>query len=99
MIAGLRGAIPLSADSDGLIAFSDLARFAEREMAFSDGQLSTFVTTNGFDPGFVLVRGTRRAHPRIGEYVEARWGDGKWYPGRIEKVDGAVFWKPLGWIL
>jgi RNA binding chromodomain-containing protein/agenet domain-containing protein len=92
LIDGLRGALPLSADSDGLIAFSDLARYAEREMAFSDGQLSTFVTANGFDPRFVLVPGTKRAHARIGEYVEAKSKDGKWYPGRIEKVDGAKFW-------
>jgi Agenet domain len=92
LIDGLRGALPLSADSDGLIAFSDLARHAEREMAFSDGQLSTFVTTNGFDPRFALVPGTKRAHSRIGEYVEAKSKDGKWYPGRVEKVDGTKFW-------
>jgi RNA binding activity-knot of a chromodomain len=92
LIAGLRGAIPLSADGDGLITFAELARFAEREMAFNDGQLSTFVATNGFDPGLVLASGIRRAHPLIGEYVEAKWNDGKWYPGRIEKVDGSTFW-------
>ena len=92
LIAGLRGAIPLNADGDGLITFAELARFAEREMAFNDGQLSTFVATNGFDPGLVLASGIRRAHPLIGEYVEAKWNDGKWYPGRIEKVDGRTFW-------
>ena len=84
LIAGLRGAIPLSADGDGLITFAELAGFAEREMAFNDGQLSTFVATNGFDPGLVIASGMRRAHPSIGEYVEARWKDGNWYPGRIE---------------
>lgn len=75
-----------------LIRFADLARFAEREMAFNEGQLSTFVTTNGFDPGFVLVPGSKRAHPRIGDYVDAEFKDGRWYPGRIDKVDGAKFW-------
>ena len=65
-------------------------------MAFNDGQLSTFVATNGFDPGLVWRAGTRRAHPRIGEYVEAKWKDGKWYPGRIEKVDGGNVLDPLG---
>jgi hypothetical protein len=38
----------------------------------------------------------RRAHPLIGEYVEARWKDGKWYPGRIERVDGSTFW--IRWV-
>jgi Caspase domain/RNA binding activity-knot of a chromodomain len=96
LIAGMRGAIPLGADGDGLITFAELARFAEREMAFNDGQLSTFVATNGFDPGLVLASGARRAHPLIGEYVEARWKDGKWYPGRIENVDGGAFW--IRWV-
>ncbi len=89
LIAGLRGTIPLSADANGLITFSELARFAEREMAFNDGQLATFVTANGFDPGLVLASGTRPTHRLVGEYVEARWNDGKWYPGRIETVDGS----------
>ena len=57
LIAGLRGAIPLDAGGNGLITFAELGRFAEREMAFNDGQLSTFVTTNGFDPRFVLASG------------------------------------------
>ena len=62
MIAGLRGAIPLSADSgNGLVTFAELARFAEREMAFNDGQLADISSpTNGFDPGFVLASGMRR---------------------------------------
>ena len=92
LIAGLRGTIPLDADGNGLITFAELARFAEREMAFNDGQLSTFVATNGFDPGLVLASGIRREHPRIGEYVEGKWKDGEWYRGRIEKVDGNRFW-------
>lgn len=96
LIAGLRGTIPLSADGSGLITFAELARYAEREMAFNDGQLSTCVAVNGFDPGLVLANGIRRAHPLIGEYVEARWKDGKWYPGRIENVDGRTFW--IRWV-
>jgi hypothetical protein len=60
-------------------------------MAFTDGQLSTFVATNGFDQRFVLGPGTKKAHPRIGEYVDAKWKDGKWYPGRIETVEDARF--------
>jgi RNA binding activity-knot of a chromodomain/Caspase domain/Agenet domain len=91
LIAGLRGAIPLSDSGNGLVTFAELARFAEREMAFNDGQLATFVATNGFDPGFVLASGMPFAPP-VGEYVEAKWTDGAWYPGRIEKVDGSRFW-------
>jgi RNA binding activity-knot of a chromodomain len=92
LIAGLRGAIPLGAGSGGLITFAELGRFAEREMAFNEGQLATFVATNGFDPGLVLASGMRPTHPLIGEYVEAKWTDGKWYPGRVEQVDGGKFW-------
>lgn len=92
LIAGLRGAIPLSAHGSGFLTFAELARFAEREMAFNDGQLSTFVSTNGFDPGLVLASGMKRPHPLIGEYVEARWRDGNWYPACIERVDGRTLW-------
>jgi hypothetical protein len=96
LIAGLRGAIPLSAAGNGLLTFAELARHAEREMAFNDGQLSTCVAVNGFDPGLVLATGVRRVHPLIGDYVEARWKDGRWYPGRIEQVDGNTFW--IRWV-
>jgi hypothetical protein len=92
LIAGLRGAIPLPPGGNGLITFAELGRFAEREMAFSDGQLSTFVATNGFDAGLVLGTGMPRAHPLIGEHVEAKWTDGKWYSGRVENVDGSNLW-------
>ena len=91
LLAGLRGAIPLNADGGGMVTFAELARFAEREMAFNDGQLSTFVTANGFDPDLVLAAGKKRPHPLVGEYVEAKWRDGRWYRGRIEKVDGSTF--------
>jgi hypothetical protein len=92
LIAGLRGMVPLGADGDGSVTFGKLARFAEREMAFNDGQLSTFVATNGFDSGLVLAAGTTRADPPIGDYVEAKWTDGRWYRGRIERVDSGRFW-------
>ena len=92
LIAGLRGRIPLPADGSGLVTFAELAHFAEREMAFNDGQLSTAVTANGFDPGLVLAPGIRREHPLIGEYVEAKWTDGEWYPGRVEAITGSRSW-------
>ncbi len=96
LIAGLRGEIPLSGHGSGWLTLAELARFAEREMAINDGQLSTFVSTNGLDPGLVLASGMRRAHPLIGEYVEARSSDGNWHPGRVEIVDGRTFW--LRWV-
>jgi len=92
LIDGLRGAIPVSADGQGMVTFAELARYAEREMAYNDGQLSTFVATNGFDPRLVLASGVARTHPLVGEYVEAKWSDGTWYPGRIEKEDNGRFW-------
>lgn len=96
LLAGLRGAVQVDADSDGMVDFLELARFAEREMAMNDGQLSTFVSANGFDPRMVLSNGVKRTSPRIGEYVEAKSKDGKFYPGRIEKVEGTRFW--IKWV-
>jgi hypothetical protein len=92
LIAGLRGTLPHKPDGESSITFAELARFAEREMAFNDGQLSTCVTANGFDPSLVLAPGMQPEHPRLGEHVEARWKDGHWYPGRIEKAARGKFW-------
>jgi hypothetical protein len=91
LIAGLRGEIQVDADGDGQVNFLELGRYAEREMAMNDDQLSTFVATNGFNPDLVLMSGIKREDPRIGEYVDAKSKDGKYYPGRIDKVDGTKF--------
>ncbi len=92
LLAGLRGAVQIDTEDDGFIDFLELSRFAEREMAMNDGQLSTFVATNGFDARFALVPCLARGNPRLGEYIEAKSKDGKWYPGRIEQVNNGAFW-------
>lgn len=92
LIAGFDGNIPSRADAEGDVTMADLARFTEHEMALGDGQLSTFVTTNGFDPRFALVPGTRRKTGRIGDYIEVKWKDGRWYRGAIEGVLGSRIW-------
>lgn len=96
LISGLRGEVQVDADGDGEVNFLELARFAEREMAMNEGQLSTFVAANGFDPGLILMDGVKRENPRIGEYVEAKSKDGKYYPGRINKAEGTKFF--IKWV-
>jgi hypothetical protein len=83
VVKAFEGGLSVDADGDGLVTFRELGRYAEREMAYSDGQLSTFVATPGFDADLVLAKGQRRAHPRIGEFVNAVASDGETYRGKI----------------
>jgi hypothetical protein len=96
LVAALRGEVRVDADGDGTISLLELARYAEREMAMNDGQLSTFAASNGFDPAFVLREGKKKENPRIGEYVEAKSKDGKFYLGRIDKADATSYW--IKWV-
>ena len=96
LISALKGEVQVDADGDGQLSFLELARFAEREMAMNDSQLSTFAAANGFDPSLVLMSGLKKDNPRIGEYLDAKSKDGKFYTGRIEKVDGSKFF--MKWV-
>ena len=72
LIAGLEGHLAGDGDGDGELRLSELAAWTERRMAAIDGQLSSFVTTNGFKPEFVLGPAVRRDHPSVGEVMLAR---------------------------
>ncbi len=94
LIQGLKGEVDIKDNQDNQIDFLELAAFTEREMAANDGQLSTFVATNGFDPRMVLKPGIKQTHPRLsskarafshhppGTKVSIKW-DKKWYPGSV----------------
>ena len=82
------GGLAVDEDRDGLVSFRELGRYAEREMAFGDGQLSTFATTPAFDADLILAKGVKRTHPRIGDHVNACASDGEHYRARI------LGWRP-----
>ena len=60
-------------------------------MSLAEEQLSTFATTEGFDPEMVLSHAEPLAHPKIGERAKAQDADGGWYAGRIVEARDEKF--------
>eukprot|EP00475_Leptophrys_vorax_P001338 TRINITY_DN1070_c0_g3_i1.p1 TRINITY_DN1070_c0_g3~~TRINITY_DN1070_c0_g3_i1.p1 ORF type:complete len:355 (-),score=78.45 TRINITY_DN1070_c0_g3_i1:61-1125(-) len=87
LIDAFKGRLAVDQDGDGLLSFAELGAHCAREMAFVDGQLSTYVCTPGFNSGLILASGRKREHPRVGEFVLAKSErDGQTYKGRIAAV-------------
>lgn len=78
VLRGLRGDPQLDADGNGAVDLTELARFAEREMAFAEEQKSVFVTGGEFPAGFTLAAATGKRDPELGRHVEVNC-DGVWY--------------------
>ncbi len=88
LLAGLRGDPRVDLDQDGNVLLSELARFTESEMAFADGQLSSFSTVGSFSAETILAkRAGELSAGRVGEKLEVRW-KGQWYPARVLKEKG-----------
>jgi hypothetical protein len=87
LIAGLEGRLAVDGDGDGALRLSELAAWTERRMAAIDGQLSSFVTTNGFTPELVLGPAVRKEHPSVGEVMLARH-EGDWLKVTVRAVRG-----------
>ncbi|MFO0713843.1 MAG: caspase family protein [Sandaracinus sp.] len=82
LIAAFAGEPRVDRGHDGLLTLEDLARFAEDEMAFAEGQLAPFAT--GTVPtSFSLGPARALPFPRYGERVMARWSDGSLYPAHV----------------
>lgn len=90
MLRGFSGAPVVDPDGTGHVDLSDLARYMAGHMAFVAEGKSSFVTTGDFDRHLVLANTAgKKSDTRVGEYVEARDHDGKWYKAEIVDVRGA----------
>ncbi len=90
LLAGLRGHAYLDAYADGAITLQDLADEIKHDMAFAEEQRTAFVATGAFRPDLIIGHAAKKAHPRVGERVEAQ-SDGDWYRARIIDADGERF--------
>jgi hypothetical protein len=88
VLAGLRGDPATDLNGDGSILLSELARFVEAELAFADGQLSTFLTTGArFPPHTQLAKATgKRPEGAVGQRIEVLW-KGTWYRAKVRAQD------------
>jgi hypothetical protein len=87
LLAGFRGQPLVDADSDGIIELHEVARYAELEMAFIEGQKSVFTATEQFPREAKVAPTHGTLKPRVGERIEAYSEDG-WYKAKIIDSDG-----------
>lgn len=90
LLKGFRGDPVADLNGDGAVELGELGRFTEAEMAFADGQLSTFATFGKFSAETTLADAGKKAHPRIGERLEVEEKK-KWYRAKILEVKDDTF--------
>lgn len=82
MLNGFQGSPLVDANADGNVSLDELAKFTEEEMAFAEGQLSSFVPGHGFNSKLKLaaVHGPHPVARR--KRVEVKW-KGDWWPAYV----------------
>jgi hypothetical protein len=89
LLDSLRGVAYVDLNNDGTVTLAEFATHLSADMSLAEEQLSTFATTEGFEPDMALSRAKALAHEKIGERAKAQDADGGWYAGRIvEARDG-----------
>jgi hypothetical protein len=83
LLDSLRGVAYVDLNHDGAVTLAEFATHLSADMSLAEEQLSTFATTEGFEPNMVLAHAEPLGHPKIGERAKARDANGDWYPGRI----------------
>lgn len=75
LLDAVSGSIDLDLDRDGRVQLEELGRYAERELAFVEGQLTQFATTPNFPQGFVLAKSasTGVARERVEVHLDGAW--------------------------
>lgn len=87
LLAGWRGEGAVDLNGDGAVALSEMARFAELELAFLEGQKSMFYAGEDFPRDAALADVESPAAPRVGERIEVEW-HGKWYRAKSIAAEG-----------
>jgi hypothetical protein len=83
LLDSLRGMAYVDLNHDGAVTLAEFASHLRTDMSLAEEQLSTFATTEGFEPEMVLARAKPLAHPKIGERARAQDSDGGWYTARV----------------
>ena len=83
LLDSLRGAAYVDRNHDGAVTLAEFAAHLRADMSLAEEQLSTFATTDGFEPEMVLARAQPLANPKIGDRMKAQDSNGDWYTARI----------------
>jgi len=87
LLAGWRGEGVVDLNGDGAVDLSEMARYAELELAFVEGQKSMFYAAEEFPRSASLAEVEEEAAARVGERVEVEW-KGKWFRAKSIGADG-----------
>src|SRR5664279_526383 len=91
LLDSLRGVSYVDLNHDGSVTLAEFATHLSADMSLAEEQLSTFATTEGFEPEMVLAPAKPSANPKIGERAKAKDADGDWYAGRIVEARDEKF--------
>jgi len=90
LLAGFRGTSFADLNNDGEVTLSELAEDIKEDMAFAEGQRSTFVTTGSFPSEMLVAPAIHKIDPLISRRVEVR-SEGDWYKARVIDARGARY--------
>ncbi len=85
-------------DNNGLVTYSELAKYLQSEMQTIEKQNTATSRSSGFDPNFAISK-VRFPDETIPELVEVFW-EKEWYPAKVvEKAQGKsrIRWIEIGW--
>jgi len=88
LLKALRGRPTTDYNDDGYVEFNEVAEYVGRELAFVDGQKSTFAVTGKFNRELKLAEVDGEASPEEDEHCEA-YSAGKWYKAEVVEYDEA----------
>lgn len=91
LLDSLRGVAYVDLNHDGSVTLAEFASHLSADMSLAEEQLSTFATTDGFEPDMVLAEAKPLANPKIGERAKAKDAGGDWYAGRIVEARDEEF--------
>jgi hypothetical protein len=91
LLDSLRGVAYVDLNHDGSVTLAEFAAHLSADMSLAEEQLSTFATTEGFEPEMVLANAKPLAHPKIGERAKAKDAEEDWYAGRIVEARDEKF--------
>ena len=90
LLAGFSGKSFADINGDGEVSLTELAEDIKDDMAFAEGQRSTFVTSSSFPAQMLVAPAERKINPLISRRVEVR-SEGDWYKARVIDARGSQY--------
>ena len=90
LLAGFSGKSFADVNGDGEVSLTELAADIKEDMAFAEGQRSTFLTSPNFPAQMLLAPAARKINPLVSRRVEVR-SAGDWYKARVIDARGSQY--------